>query len=129
MLIYLFRFLVFAAIYAGSVLWWAGREGGHGAIRIFAGGFILSGGAVAGWLASQISGRYIGNAGARYAAHVVTTAGCFVGFGVVTLVLLQFSVWNEREFVQPFVAIAAGSALGDGAIGLWHDRRDSPAHG
>lgn len=129
MLLYVIRFFVFAAIYIGATLLWAGREGGFGGLGIIGGGIILAGGAAAAWLIAAFVGRYVRNAGVRLVVHVVSAVFIFIGLSFVILLLLKFDPSHEDVFIQAFTGIVATGALADGAVGLWHDQARVDAHG
>lgn len=129
MLLLVIRFFLFAAVYVGTVLWWAGSEGGHGAMGIVAGGLILAAGAAAAWLGGVIIGRYVRNVGVRFAVHVLSVVIIFPAFAALSFRLAGVNVSLQDSSILPFMGIVAISAMFDGAVGLWREQRKISANG
>ena len=120
-LIYVFRFLMFAAVYAGVTLWWATQEGGHGALGIVGGGVILSGIAAMTLLAASILSRRFGPVGIRLFSHIVSIAIIFFIAGSITFRI--GGIADAPSAVTPFTGIVIVAAIADGLVGAWLDAR------
>ncbi len=129
MLWFFIRFVLFAAVYVGIVLWWADSEGGHGAMGIVAGGIILAAGAALSWLGAMIIGRYVRNVGVRFAVHVLSVVLIFPAFAALSLPLAGTHVSLLDSAVSPFMGIVAIAAMADGAVGLWREQRKITTNG
>lgn len=115
MLLSIIRFIIFAMVYVAAVLYWAIREGGHGAMGILAIAVFLSGGAVAAWLAGMIAERYSSDLSMRFFVHVVSTVVVFSAISFLILVLLAA---NGLDIYLNFGGIVAGASIVDGLVGI-----------
>ena len=118
MFLSIIRFIIFAMVYDAAVLFWAKREGGHGAMGIVGGAVVLSGGAAAAWLAGMIVERYSSDLSVRLFVHVISTTAAFLAISFLILVLLDFNAAHEMDIYLNFGGIVAGASIVDGLAGL-----------
>ena len=132
MLLLVFRFVIFAAIYCAIVLWWALRSG-HGGMGIVAGGILTSGALVIAWILAIVAARFVVLPFVRLAIHVAVvfvlfTAGSTGSFSILDYrepltTSAPFSVMRYFDFALTLGGIAAVAAFVDGLVGLWKERR------
>jgi hypothetical protein len=118
MFLSIIRFIIFAMVYVAAVLFWAKREGGHGAMGIVGGAVVLSGGAVAAWLVGILVEHYSSDLSVRLLVHVISTTVAFLAISYLILVLLDSTVGYELDIYLNFGGIVAGASIVDGLTGL-----------
>jgi hypothetical protein len=128
MLLYVCRFAIFSAVYAGVTLCWASREGGHGAMGIVAGGIIFAGGAAVAWSVGAIISRLLHHTVMGWVTHTCSVIIIFHLLSLLVLLVLG-GLGAAGTFDFTFTGIVAIAAMADGAVGAWFDRPKVEQHG